>query len=191
MEDRARPVSRRAAARAHARPEARPHAAARDAGSFHPYRTPYGVLTIRVDADGVTDVALGDVELSGQRRPTKLAARAATQLQEYLAGKRRSFDLPLAPQGSAFQRKVWEAARQVPYGTSLTCAQLAAQLGDAEGFRAVGAALKKNPLAILVPAHRIVGANGRPLGTGREARLKEALLKMERAACAREGDGTQ
>lgn len=168
----------------HPAPTAASARAARKGGLFYPYLTPHGPLTIRVEGDAVTDVALGDVPFDGEKRPSEAASRAATQIQEYLAGKRRTFDLVLAPGGSEFQLEVWRAVRRIPFGQTRTCAQIADELGNAAGFRAVGAAVRKNPLAILIPAHRVVDANGKPLGTGRSAKLKGALLRMECEAAA-------
>lgn len=168
----------------HPAPAAAPRRAARPGGLFYPYLTPHGPLTIRADGDAITDVALGDVPFDGAKGPSEAAGRAATQIQEYLAGKRRSFDLELAPRGSTFQKEVWRAVARIPFGQTRTCAQIADALGNAGGFRAVGAAVRKNPLAILIPAHRVVDANGKPLGTGKSAELKGALLRMERDIAA-------
>lgn len=168
----------------HPAPAAASRRAARPDGLFYPYLTPHGPLTIRADGDAITDVALGDVPFDGAKGPSEAAGRAATQIQEYLAGKRRTFDLELAPRGSAFQKEVWRAVARIPFGQTRTCAQIADALGNAGGFRAVGAAVRKNPLAILIPAHRVVDANGKPLGTGKSAELKGALLRMERDIAA-------
>lgn len=168
----------------HPAPAAAPRRAARSDGLFYPYLTPHGPLTIRADGDAITDVALGDVPFDGAKGPSEAAGRAATQIQEYLAGKRRTFDLELAPRGSAFQKEVWRAVARIPFGQTRTCTQIADALGNAGGFRAVGAAVRKNPLAILIPAHRVVDANGKPLGTGKSAELKGALLRMERDIAA-------
>ncbi len=144
------------------------------------YRTPYGPVTIRTCNEGITDVALGDVALAGPRQPSALSNQAATELLEYFAGKRRSFDVPLALQGSAFQRAVWDALSQVPYGETRTSAQLADLLGKPGSYRAVGAALRKTRAASLVPGHRLVGADGRIPGADKTAQLRRALLEMER-----------
>lgn len=149
-------------------------------GLFYVYRTPHGPLTIRSEGNAITDIALGEVALPGTRKPSAAANEAATQILEYLAGKRRSFDLELAPTGSAFQKLVWNALREIPYGESLTCADMARTLGRPGAHRSVGSAVRSNPLAIVVPAHRVVGANGTPLGSGRTADVKQALLRMER-----------
>lgn len=145
-----------------------------------PYRTPYGMVTIRTSDAGITDIAFGDVALEGARQPSELANRTATELLEYFAGKRRTFDLPLAPAGSDFQRAVWDELSRVPYGATSTSADIARALGRPSSYRAVGAAVRANPVAVLVPDHRVVGANGRPLGTGARSRLGAALLDKER-----------
>ena len=131
------------------------------APSYFVYRTPYGPMTIRASAEGVTDVAFGDVALDGQRMPTELASRTATELLEYFAGKRRAFDVPVSPRGTAFQRAVWDELARTPYGETRTSAQLASALGVPGSYRAVGAAVRRNPVAVLVPDHRVVGADGR------------------------------
>lgn len=148
--------------------------------TYFVYRTPHGPVTIRTVEDGVTNVAFGDVELEGQRHPSELSNRTATELLEYFAGKRRTFDVPLAPTGSAFQQAVWDAVVALPYGEAYTTADVARALGKPESYRSVGTAVRKNPLPVLVPDHRIVGANGRPTGTGAAARLRGALLELER-----------
>lgn len=146
---------------------------------FYSYPTPHGPITIRSFNGAVTDVALGDVQLDGVRKPSAATNAAATQIQEYLAGKRRVFDLRLDLRGSDFQQEAWRAVADIPYGTRLTCAQLAERMGRDGSHRAVGAAVRANPLAIVIPAHRVTSANGKPLGTGRPAAVKSALLKME------------
>ncbi|OUO90695.1 cysteine methyltransferase [Gordonibacter sp. An230] len=148
--------------------------------TYYAYRTPHGPVTIRAFESGVTNVAFGDVPMEGERRPSELTNRAATELLEYFAGKRRDFDLPLAPEGSSFQLVVWEGMRGIPYGEALTASQLAHAIGRSGSHRATGAAVRRNPLAVLVPDHRVVGADGRPSGTGAAARLRGALLDFER-----------
>lgn len=150
------------------------------APAYYPYPTPHGPLTVRTEGGAVTHVALGDVALSGERRPSALANRTATELLEYFAGKRRAFDVPTAPAGSAFSLAVWAEVARIPYGESRTAAQVAEALGRAGAHRAVGAALRKSTLAVLVPAHRVTDAHGRAWGGGADARLREALLRMER-----------
>lgn len=105
---------------------------------------------------------------------------AEEQLTEYFAGVRREFDLPLAPKGTPFQQAVWAQLLQIPYGESCTYGQLAAALGKPSASRAVGNACRSNPLAILIPCHRVVGANGRLTGYAGGLDVKEYLLELER-----------
>lgn len=143
------------------------------------YRTPHGPITIGITGNAVSAVALGDVKLPGERRPTELSNACANQLLEYFAGKRTAFDLPMVANGSAFQQEVWQAVSAIPYGQSATAAQIAARIGKPDSFRMVGAAVKKNPLIVLIPAHRVVGANGKALGTDEQARRRQAFLDLE------------
>jgi methylated-DNA-[protein]-cysteine S-methyltransferase len=101
------------------------------------------------------------------------------QLDEYFAGKRRVFDLPLDPRGSDFQRAVWQAIAEVPYGATTTYAAIARAIGRPDAVRAVGAANGANPLPIVIPCHRVVGANGALTGYGGGLELKARLLELE------------
>lgn len=147
--------------------------------AYYSYRTSHGPITIRTTNAGVTDIAFGDIKMTGVRHPSELSNRAATELMEYFAGKRQAFDLRLAPEGSAFQQAVWRELSHIPYAQTRTNADLAQALGRPSSYRAVGTAVRKNPLAIIVPDHRIVGANGKPPGTGQLAQLHAALLRFE------------
>lgn len=144
------------------------------------YRTPHGPITIGVTGEAVSAVALGDVKLAGPRKPTALSNECANQLLEYFAGKRSSFNIPLKLQGSAFQREVWQALQNIPYGQTRTMSEVAEAIGKPESFRMVGSAVKKNPLVVLVPAHRVVGANGKTPGTDAQAQRRAAFLELER-----------
>jgi methylated-DNA-[protein]-cysteine S-methyltransferase len=105
------------------------------------------------------------------------------QLGEYFAGARRSFRLQLEPQGTPFQLSVWRALREIPYGETLSYGGLARRLGHANGARAVGLANGSNPLPIIVPCHRVIGADGSLTGFGGGLYIKRALLALEGAAC--------
>lgn len=108
-----------------------------------------------------------------------LIERARMQLDEYFAGRRRRFDLPLAPHGTAFQRRVWQALAAIPYGETRSYAQLAATIGAPSATRAVGAANGRNPLPIVVPCHRVIGADGTLTGFGGGLPTKQFLLHLE------------
>ncbi len=153
---------------------------ARKTASYYDYRTPYGRITIGVSGKAISAVQLGKVELEGAYRPSDLANTCATELLEYFAGLRRTFDLPLKPAGSDFQRRVWRALGTIPYGQTRTSSDIARAIARPESFRMVGTAVRSNPIAVLIPAHRIVGANGRTPGADKPARMRAALLEMER-----------
>ncbi len=110
-------------------------------------------------------------------------AGAIAQLREYFSGVRRTFTLPLAPRGTPFQRSVWEALRSIPYGETISYAQLAGRLGRAGSARAVGLANGANPLPIVIPCHRVIGADGSLTGFGGGLGIKHALLALEGAEC--------
>lgn len=139
--------------------------------SRYSYATPHGPLSILVTDAGIARIAFdgsfGDdpAAAAAPARPTELSNRAATEILEYLAGKRRAFDLPLDLGGTAFQRAVWSEVARIPYGETSTNAAIASALGSPGSFRAVGAAVHANPVPILVPTHRVIGANGLPLPT--------------------------
>ena len=110
-----------------------------------------------------------------------LLREAQRQLDEYFAGLRRTFELPLAPRGTPFQREVWFALADIPYGQTCTYAQLAMRLGRPAASRAVGAANGRNPLGIILPCHRVVGANGALTGFSGGLEAKRFLLELEGA----------
>jgi len=107
--------------------------------------------------------------------------RALTQLQEYFAGQRRDFDLPLDPRGTEFQLRVWQRLLKIPYGETTTYGALASELGDARASRAVGLANGSNPIPIVIPCHRVIGADGSLTGFGGGLAIKQQLLELERA----------
>lgn len=112
--------------------------------------------------------------------PVFVAAKA--QLTEYFAGTRTVFDLPLNPLGTAFQKSVWAELVKIPYGQTLSYGELARRIGNPKASRAVGLANGKNPLSIVVPCHRVIGASGKLTGYGGGLARKEALLALERLA---------
>lgn len=110
---------------------------------------------------------------------TPLLLRAFAQLEEYLARLRKNFDLPLAPAGTPFQRKVWDALVQIPYGQTRSYRQIAEAVNSPKGFRAVGMANNRNPIAVFIPCHRVIGADGSMVGYGGGLDIKEHLLRLE------------
>jgi methylated-DNA-[protein]-cysteine S-methyltransferase len=113
-------------------------------------------------------------------------AQVIRQLAEYFAGSRRSFDLTLAPAGTPFQLAVWRALQGIAYGRTTSYGQLARDLGNANGARAVGLANGSNPLPVIIPCHRVIGADGSLTGFGGGLEIKQALLRLEGAS--RNGD---
>ena len=156
--------------------------------TYYPYQTPLGHLTVASDGSAITAIAFGSPPLPGERRATELTNRAANQLQEYHAGKRRAFDLPLAPEGTEFQKRVWAALSDIPYGQTRSYSEVAAAIGNPKACRAVGGANNRNPLPIVVPCHRVIGANGSLVGYAGGSKIKAYLLDLESRACEEDGD---
>ena len=111
---------------------------------------------------------------------TVLLRRANKQLQEYFCGKRKIFDLPLAPNGTEFQKKVWKSLLKIPYGKTNSYKEVAESIGNIKAARAVGSANNKNPIIILIPCHRVIGANGKLVGYAGGVDVKEKLLRIEK-----------
>src|SRR5688572_5108186 len=115
-----------------------------------------------------------------QRKPdVKLIASARQQLDEYFAGKRQNFDLAVNPAGTEFQRGVWRALQEIPYGATTNYGTLAQRIGKPSASRAVGAANGRNPISIVIPCHRVIGANGDLTGYAGGMARKDALLRLE------------
>lgn len=117
------------------------------------------------------------------RRDDAAFNEARRQLTAYFGGDLREFDLPLAPEGTPFQKAAWAELCRIPYGETLTYGAQAARLGQPNASRAVGAANGRNPLGIVIPCHRVIGASGKLTGYYGGLRIKEALLELERAHC--------
>lgn len=154
------------------------------------YRTtidsPVGTLTLVASDNGLVavlwpDDAPGRVRLAAaeERADHPVLAAAGIQLAEYFAGARRSFDLPLAPSGSAFQRAVWAALAAIPHGETRSYADIARAIGRPTASRAVGAANGRNPLSIVVPCHRVIGTSGKLTGFAGGLAAKQQLLAHE------------
>jgi methylated-DNA-[protein]-cysteine S-methyltransferase len=122
------------------------------------------------------------LEAPSADRHHHVLVQAERQLGAYFAGKRATFELPLAPQGTEFQKKVWSCLKKIPFGKTKSYGDLAKALGSPRASRAVGAACGKNPLAIVIPCHRVIGANGSLTGFGAGLETKAALLALEARA---------
>jgi len=155
--------------------------------------SPIGDLLLVGDGAGLTGIYLsphtgGPTVGADWALDPRPFADAARQLDEYFAGERTAFDLPLAPAGTPFQLSVWQALRRVPYGETTSYGRLALELGRPGAARAVGLANGRNPLSIVVPCHRVVGSDGRLVGYAGGLERKRQLLAMEaRVRACREG----
>ncbi len=155
------------------------------------YRSPVGLLRVRTQEGYLTglavarDAELPEAEIPEEQIGTVLLSdpvfqETARQLDEYFAGKRREFSVPVKTQGTDFQEKVWAALRKIPDGETRTYGQIAAQIGNPKAGRAVGGANHNNPIMILTPCHRVIGADGSLTGFGGGLDVKEALLALEK-----------
>ncbi|MBK8902361.1 MAG: methylated-DNA--[protein]-cysteine S-methyltransferase [Anaerolineaceae bacterium] len=147
--------------------------------------SPLGEILLAGNTQGLRHVAFqaGQSPLRPEpdwRRDDAFWATAVTQLTAYFAGELQTFDLSLAPQGTLFQQRVWAYLQTIPYGRTITYGAIAEALGKPSASRAVGAANGRNPLAIVVPCHRVVGSSGALTGYAGGLRFKAALLALER-----------
>ncbi len=140
--------------------------------------TPLGIATLIGDATGIHEIIVEDIGEVSDEIPNELQV-AVNQLNEYFAGKRTNFDLPLKPKGTAFQQKVWQALLEIPFGKTMSYLELSKKLGDIKAIRAVAAANGKNPLWIIIPCHRVIGSDGSLTGYAGGLRRKEWLLRHE------------
>jgi methylated-DNA-[protein]-cysteine S-methyltransferase len=154
----------------------------RTAHRWDVHETPIGPLTLHAGPRGLVAIAF-----PGRGRPVDETARdpaalagAGAQLDEYFAGERTAFDLALDLRGTPFQRRVWEALLEIPYGTTVTYTELAEAVGRPDIVRAVAAAVGRTPVPIVVPCHRVLGSGGALTGYGGGLHRKQALLDLER-----------
>lgn len=150
--------------------------------------SPIGDL-ILVEANG----ALLEIGFTNGKRPAnkpidatecgKPFSNIIRQLEEYFAGQRREFDLPLAPQGTAFQQRVWQALMEIPFGTSMSYSEIAQAIGNPNAVRAVGLANGRNHIPIVIPCHRVIGKNGSLTGYAGGLPIKRQLLALEGISC--------
>ena len=142
--------------------------------------SPIGKLTLMADENALRAVYMEtSVAPQGELRSTPLLERAAVQLEEYFAGKRTDFDLPLEPIGTEFQTEVWKALTKIPFGQTCSYADIARTIRRPKAMRAVGAANGQNPIAVIVPCHRVIGADGSLTGYGGGLPRKKWLLSHE------------
>lgn len=140
--------------------------------------SPVGHLRIAATDDGISQVIRTAEALCPPHTP--LLAECVRQLNAYFAGQLTAFDLPLHMEGTAFRMKVWQALCRIPYGETRSYGQLAAMIGQPQACRAVGGANHHNPICIIVPCHRVIGADGSLTGYGEGLDMKQWLLEHER-----------
>lgn len=155
----------------------------RDSVACFFYETSLGKIGFTEEKGSLTGLHLPGEALAviGQYKleETPLIKEAYRQLNEYLEGDRRNFDIPLDPKGTEFQKKVWEELMKIPYGEAVSYGEIAKRVGTPRGARAVGLANNRNPIAIIIPCHRVIGADGRLVGYGGGLHIKKALLDLE------------
>ena len=150
--------------------------------SFY-YDTKIGRIEIEENGEAITkiDYVPKDIEATDDRKQTELIKAAIKQLDEYFQGKRSIFDLPLAPEGTEFQKKVWNALKEIPFGETKSYGEIAKIIGNEKASRAVGMANNKNPIMIVIPCHRVIGANGKLVGYAAGLEVKENLINLEKS----------
>jgi methylated-DNA-[protein]-cysteine S-methyltransferase len=152
--------------------------------------SPLGSLFVQGDGESVTGLYLPQHKgWSGLddswKRSDEPFREVRDQLADYFAGERQQFDLPIRPAGTPFQQQVWEALTQIPFGATMTYSELAERVGKPFASRAVGAANGRNPISIIVPCHRVIGANGKLTGYAGGVERKKWLLELERSVLQR------
>jgi O-6-methylguanine DNA methyltransferase len=144
--------------------------------------SPFGPLTLAVSEQGVVSVHFGRARLTHANlvESAERTAACRKELAEYFAGERTRFTVPLDLRGTSFQQQCWQALLKIPYGDTRSYADIARAIGRPQAFRAVGMANHDNPVAIIVPCHRVVGSNGNLTGYGGGLDVKRQLLELER-----------
>ncbi len=142
-------------------------------------KTPLGNAILEGDASGISRLFLTDEDIASTPTPAPEFTPAVEQLMEYFSGQRKEFHLKLNPQGTEFQKKVWQALLNIPYGKTTSYMELSKTLGDPLAIRAVAAANGKNPLWIIIPCHRVIGSNGNLTGYAGGLWRKKWLLEHE------------
>lgn len=149
-------------------------------------KTPIGIITVKEKSNKIIELQLNSnlvqpLKENEQIKETPLLVEAEKQLIEYFNKTRTKFDLPLAPQGTDFMKRVWKELIQIPYGETRTYKQIAQKIGNEKASRAVGMANNKNPIPIIIPCHRVIGANNKLVGYALGLDKKEFLLDLEKS----------
>ncbi len=141
--------------------------------------SPVGPLTLSASETALTGIDFGDTRHEPVNGASPVLAQAAEELTEYFEGRRRSFTVPLAPEGTAFQKEVWAALREIPYGGTASYGAIAARIGRPGAAIAVGQANRRNPIPIIIPCHRVIGTDGQLVGYAGGLEIKRSLLDRE------------
>ena len=147
------------------------------------YNTKIGEIATEENGVAITKLYFVNKNLEKEveiKEETWLMKKAIKEIKEYLDGKRNSFDLPLAPEGTEFQKKGWNVLKEIPYGETRSYGEIAKIIGNEKASRAVGMANNRNPIMIMIPCHRVIGANGKLVGYAGGLDVKEKLLNMEK-----------
>lgn len=149
--------------------------------NYDTFETEFGTLFIKEDGSAITNITLNENILTKDDiyYESALIKQVKQQLDEYFQGKRNTFDLPLNPSGTTFQKKVWNALCNIPYGETRSYQEIAIAIDCPKGCRAVGLANNKNPIVILIPCHRVIGKNGSLVGYALGLEMKQHLLDLE------------
>lgn len=140
---------------------------------------PYHITVVEKNGK-ITETSFGRLEIKDAvYKETPLLKEAVRQLQQYFVGNRKQFELPLGPEGTPFQQKVWAALLTIPYGETRSYKEIAAQIGNAKACRAVGMANHRNPIGIIIPCHRVIGSSGSLTGYAGGIDKKQLLLELE------------
>lgn len=144
----------------------------------HNYQTIIGQIEIIEEDNYIIGINF-NTKSNRQDKETALIKTTYNQLNEYLLGKRKEFNIPIKLEGTAFQKKVWEELKNIPYGETRTYKQIAENIGNPKACRAVGMANHNNPIAIIVPCHRVIGTNNKLVGYAGGIDIKQKLLQIE------------
>ncbi len=147
--------------------------------NFFVASSPWGYLHMTYDKDYLYSFTIRPTWEGDFGTPSPLTEQVCQEMEEYFAGERKNFTIPTKTEGTPFQEKVWQALRDIPYGETRSYGQIAAAIGNPKASRAVGMANNKNPILIITPCHRVIGANGKLVGFGAGLPLKERLLTLE------------
>jgi methylated-DNA-[protein]-cysteine S-methyltransferase len=147
------------------------------------YQTDIGEIGIAESENVITNLYFdrGSIHESISELETELLKEAGSQLKDYLAGKLRNFDLPLAPVGTKFMKSVWTVLQDIPYGETRSYGQIAQIIGKPSAYRAVGLSNSRNPISIFIPCHRVIGAKGELTGYLGGLEIKKHLLELEKS----------